>query len=288
MSRASTAAAAAPSPADPVPVSFGEALGTAIDAARRASPVHASPDGRLFLAQPEGYKLTELPDQSLLPPWPKARVEVDDRASLVAYVNRFAGPATILIADYDALAVAARLDWHPDNQDAAWGRSGAGAHSAVLQLRASEEFKRWDAVQGKLHPQAEFAAFLEENSVDIVHPDAATMIEISRDLEATTAQSFRSSVRLENGDRRFVFTTETQTPADVVIPREFTLQIPLYLGEAPETLRAAFRFRATPSGLMLGFEWRRVEYQRQAHFAAIATRAAEDTGRPVVFGRIRG
>lgn len=32
-------------------------------------------------------------------------------------------------------------------------------------------------------------------------------------------------------------------------------------------------------------DWRRVEYQRRAHFAEIATAASDETGRPVFFGR---
>ncbi|AWX93891.1 hypothetical protein DPM13_15070 [Paracoccus mutanolyticus] len=39
---------------------------------------------------------------------------------------------------------------------------------------------RWDEMEAKIHPQAEFARFLEENSVDIGFPEAGTMIEISR------------------------------------------------------------------------------------------------------------
>ena len=37
-------------------------------------------------------------------------------------------------------------------------------------------------------------------------------------------------------------------------------------------------------GLMMGFQWHRVEYQRRAHFAEIATKAAEETGLPVFAG----
>ncbi|WP_262983356.1 amine dehydrogenase large subunit [Paracoccus mutanolyticus] len=59
-------------------------------------------------------------------------------------------------------------------------------------MRPSEEFSRWDEMEGKIHPQAEFARFLEENSVDIGFPEAGTMIEISRDL-STVGQVFGSA-----------------------------------------------------------------------------------------------
>lgn len=289
----SSAASAAPPPggdADPAqaPVSFRDAMGTAIEAARLADPVRVSADGRSFVSLPGDFALREIPDDLRLPAHVAARLEMDTRESLVIYANLYSDNRSILVADYDAQSIEAKLDWHPKNQADNFGTSGAARHSAILKLRPSEEYQRWDAMEGKLHPQIEFAAFLEENSVDIAHPEAMVMVEISRDLEAATGQTFKSANRLENGDRRFVFTSETHVMNDVVVPREFTLAIPLYQGEPPEELRAAFRYRATPEGLKLGFEWRRVEYQRQAHFRQIATFAAEGTGLPVVYGRLRG
>ena len=57
-------------------------------------------------------------------------------------------------------------------------------------------------------------------------------------------------------------------------------------GEAPDELTALFRWRPSAgNGVTLGFEWHRVEYQRRAHFAAIAHAVAEDTGLPVIMGR---
>lgn len=263
----------------------GDALDAAINAARIADPVIETPDGRRFAFVPNDFALRDISDPHLLSPFPKSQVIVDDRESLSRYANRFSGTASILLADYDALSISARLDWHTDNQATTPDAVGPDAHSVTLRLRPSEEFRRWDAIEGKMLPQDEFAAFLEENSVDITMPEAAVMVEVSRDLEATTAQAFKSSTRLENGDRAFRFETETRVENSVVVPSKFAISIPIYQGEHPETLTAAFRFRATSQGLLLGFEWRRVEYQRQAHFAAIAHQAAEETGLPVFFGR---
>ena len=111
------------------------------------------------------------------------------------------------------------------------------------------------------------------------------LIEISRDLEAVQDVNFKSSTRLESGDRAFVYETETRTKGEVKVPREFALNIPLYNGEEPVVIRCALRFRVNAGGLFLGFEWRRVEYARQAHFMQIAHMAAEETGLPVFYGR---
>ena len=266
-------------------------LDAAIKAARLASPVVEGPHGQRHIFVPEGFELQAAHDPYALPPHIHGtRVEVDQRASLAAYVNRFSDARSILIADYDAGAIRAVLDWHYDNQspdEPALALSPQPrAHTCTLKLRASEEFRRWAAMENAYHEQAEFAAFLEENAVDVVDPEPAVLIEISRDLEGTQGVTFKSLTRLENGDRSFVYETETRAKGDIRVPREFTLEIPLYEGEEPTSLRCAFRWRISGGALQMGFQWRRVEYQRRAHFAQIANAAAEATGRPVFFGRV--
>ncbi|HMO73142.1 MAG TPA: DUF2303 family protein [Paracoccaceae bacterium] len=280
----STAAAQAEAPGYP-----GAALDAAIHAARLASPLHTGADGALHLALPEGFLLHRLPDDRRLPPWPRQRVTVDDRASLIDYAKRHRGKGSVIIADFDKGQITARLDWHPHNQMDGWGEAAPDTHSVTLELRLSEEFRRWDAMAGKLHPQADFARFLEENATDVGPPEAAAMIELSRDFEATVGQVHKSSVRLDNGDRRLVFESDTKVPTGVVVPGRFTLSIPIYNGEEPDTLTCLFRWRAAPGGgVVLGFEWHRLEHRRRAHFAAIATGAADETGLPVYFGRLAG
>lgn len=284
MSDKTTVAATPPAlAAIPCPI---DALNAAIEGARVASPLITGNDGALHALLPRGFTLSSLPEADKLPSRVRQRVTVDDRASLSAYTNRFSSDVSVIIADYDALTISARLDWHPDNQSVNYGYPGADLHSVTLKLRLSEEFDRWNKMQGKLHSQEDFARFLEENASDVAFPEAAQMIEISRDFEATVGQSYRSYTRLENGDKRVRFESESKAMNEVIIPQKFTLSIPIYNGELPDSLTALFRWRATPGGsVQMGFEWHRVEYQRRAHFQQIATTAAEETGLPVYIGR---
>lgn len=262
------------------------ALDAAIRAAHIASPAIHGPHGARHILVPAGFRLEEAHDPFRLPPHiTNTEVVVDERASLSTYVNRFSDDRSILIADYDAGAILAVLDWHGDNQ-AGNLEANPCDHRCTLRLRPSEEFNRWAEMENKFHSQAEFAAFLEENAVDVADPEPAVLIEISRDLEGTQGVTFKSSTRLENGDRAFTYETETKARGDIKVPREFTLSIPLYAGEAPVPLRCAFRWRINSGQLQMGFVWRRVEYQRRAHFEQIAYAAADETGRPVFFGRL--
>lgn len=262
------------------------ALDAIVDAVRLADPIIPLTDGRTFALIHERHRLQEVTDPLRIPAYVQQRLTIDNRRALVDYTNRFKDHRSILIADYTALKIHAHLDWHgAGDQGQISATPQPCKHVATLAILPSEEWKRWNEIAGKFLPQATFAAFLEENSVDIAYPEATVMMEISRDLEATTGQSFKSSTRLESGDRSFRFETETRVANEVKVPTTFTLSIPLYEGEDPMELRAAFRFRPTPEGLLLGFEWRRVEYQRRAHFAEIAVKAAEECGLPVFMGR---
>ena len=267
-----------------------------LDAALKAAALGmvtpiTGPEGRKFLLRPGDFAIQELPDASRLGPFAKAQIEVDDRPSLSNYANRFCTARSIIVADIDKGTISVKVDYHSESDRTADEASmpGAGVHSATLVLRPSEEYKRWDAIEGQLLPQGDFARFLEENAVDILDPDAATMIEISRDMEATSGQKYTSSVRLDNGDRRVTFESETRARSDLRIPQRFSLSIPLWHGEEPVEINALFRWRAQGvDGILLGFQWHRVEYVRRAQFNLLAFTAAEETGLPVYFGRMKG
>jgi len=259
------------------------ALKTGILAAALAKPLIEHDDGRKHALVPQGYNLQEVTDPNHLSPHIKQKITVDDRASLTAYANRFSDPRSIIIADYDSGKIAAHLDWHADNEHELSPQQAA--HSVTLALRDSEEYKRWAKMENQLHTQQDFAFFIEENVADVIDPDASTLLEICRELEATQGASFKSGTRLDNGDRSFIYENETHVKSEMVVPTEIKLAIPLYQGEEPTTISAKFRFRVKPDALYLGFNWHRVEYQRQAKFTELATVAADETGLPVFFGR---
>lgn len=282
MSKPDTAAGAQPGLAA-LPTNI---LDAAIASAALRDPALIAEDGREWLILPDRFTATDITDPHRRPRQPRTTVEVDDRDSLQNYTRRHMNPDhSALFGNFDNGTITARLDWHPHNQAGSFGESGVLAHSCRLTLRKSEEFRRWDEFEDTLHSQADFARFLEENASDICDPHPADMIEISRDLEAVSGQTFKASTRLENGDRAFTFETESKIISRVQAPSMFALSIPIYQGEEPEVLQARFRWRALPTGLVLGFQWHRVEYMRQARFLQILTAAAEATGLPAYLGR---
>lgn len=258
-------------------------LETALRAVSLMNPVIDLEDGRHNVILPDGYSLTSVTDPDRLSNHIKQAVTVDDRNSLEIYTNRFSDDRTILIADLDNDRIRSVLDWHNDNEHDLSPQHAT--HTATLQLRKSEEFKRWNEMENTLHSQEEFAMFIEENVADVASPDHSDLLEICRELEASQGAMFKSGTRLDNGDRSFTYETQTHVKNDLKVPNEITLMIPIYHGEEPVEVKAKFRFRPRADGLKLGFTWHRVEYQRQAVFNAMAYAASEATGRPLIFGR---
>ncbi|MES2814500.1 MAG: DUF2303 family protein [Pseudomonadota bacterium] len=267
--------------------SYTDALRALTKADSLAQPPFEAADGRQHVLVPDGYTLKDITDPNRLFPRPRAKVKVDTRDALVTYAKRHLTEASMIFADYDQGSITARLDWHPHNQSQrdAFGSAGALDHSVELKLLPSEEFARWNAVQGKLISQAEFAVFLEENASDIHSPEPAVMLELARDMEGTSGIVFKARTRLNDGSHGFRYETENKLITEVAVPDEFQLQIPVYLGEEPELLTAKFRWRPAADGLVMGFVWHRVEYMRRARFTLIAAQAAEDTGLAWVAGR---
>lgn len=261
------------------------AIDAAMYSAMLSEPIIDHPDGRRHVFVPQGFALQDVTSGDRLPGHIAQAVEFDDRQSLTGYANRFSDSRSLLMADYDAGTISARLDWHNPNGVEKSLQAQKNTHAAVLRLRDSEEFARWNEMEGELHPQDEFAFFIEENVADVVSPDHSVLLEICRDLEATQGVSFKSGVRLENGDRTFRYETETRVKSEIAVPTEIRLLIPLYFGEDPVEVTAKFRFRPAPDGLRLGFRWHRVEYTRQAIFRQMAFTASEETGLPVFIGR---
>lgn len=265
---------------------FTDALRALTKAEALALKPFDAADGRQHVLIPDGYKLHDITDPHRLRPRPKGLVTVDDRASLVTYAKRHLNSDSMIFADYEKGTITARLDWHPHNQDATrFGTSGALEHSAELKLLPSEEFARWNSIQDKMLPQADFALFLEENASDIHTPEPTVMMELARDMEGTSGIVFKSRTRLTDGSHGFKFETENKLLTEVAVPDQFQLMIPVYLGEDPELLTAKFRWRPTGQALVMGFVWHRVEYMRRARFTQIAAQVAEDTGLPWIAGR---
>lgn len=209
---------------------------------------------------PEGVKLQDL--EGLLPAPTRIRqaLKVLDADTFIAYVNRFATPASAVFCDGpEGRNFVAKLDYHQPDQPS-WGQ-----HVAVYQCPISIEWGRWKAGDRKKMDQATFAEFFEENIRDITVPEGnpqapspADMLEISRTLEAKKNISFRQGTRLDNGQVQLTYNEQIDGQAgetgQLKIPEQFFIGIRPFLGGDAFCVPVRFRYRIAESRLVMWFE----------------------------------
>lgn len=256
--------------------------------------------GRSWLVTADGpgaLKTLEITDPKTVRPGRLAqKVTLDTPDSLAGYAQRFTTDTGVLFGDVHQGVIVATLDYHTPavSTDGVVTDGGPAAthneHRATLSLQPSEEWKIWTAASGKMVSQLEFARFLEENRPDIVRPTGGELLEIARDFHAVRNADFRQIVRTDSDNERLEFIDETKAGTTsggkmVDVPTEFTISIPVYMGEPAVELVARFRWAQEGTGLKLGVKLDRLEHVRQAEFKRILTDMGERTGFPAYMGR---
>lgn len=242
--------------------------------------------GREFVVLPEGFKAEDVTPANkvevLSPKQLSQNVTLQNADALIEYLNRFKSDKSLMFADVQANRIVCALDYHDKAQ------ASLVTHRATLDLPFSEEWKIWSGISGQLKPQLEFARFIEENAPDIKAPDAGTLLESVRDLQARRSVNFIQAVRTDSDNESFEFSdnTEARAKGDLELPTKFLLSIPVYFGDPDTEVQAFLRWKLEEGKLMLGIKLHRAEHIRQAAFKLIVTDAMERTGLFAVFGKM--
>jgi uncharacterized protein YfdQ (DUF2303 family) len=230
-------------------------------------------DGGFYAIVPEGSELHDL--ESFLPVPIAARSVVSTRTvkSLVDFTAMHKMEGTAIFADVESGKVEAVIDY--------LSASNAPTHKAmrcVYMAPFSEEWKRWTAISGKQMSQEAFSLFIEENRDDVVTPDGATMLELAKNLDAKKKVTFKSGLRLDNGDVSFDYTDETVASGGVTgklaIPTEIGLGLPVFYGGDPYKITAFFRYRIIEGKLVMWVDLHRMKHIRDAAFNDIIVSVA--------------
>lgn len=248
--------------------------------------VITTPGGREFLICPDETTHTDVTPpnklEALKPKTIKQAVTLQNAEALIAYLERFKANDSLLFSDVSTSVIVAAIDYH--------GKASPALvdHRATLALPFSEEWKTWSGINGQLKPQLEFARFVEENAPDIKAPDAGSLLEAVRDLQARRSVNFIQAVRTASDNESFEFNdnTEARTKGDLELPTKFVLSIPVYFGDPDTELHAFLRWKLDDGKLQLGIKLHRAEHVRQAAFQQIVTGVTERTGVLAVFGKI--
>lgn len=214
----------------------------------------------------------------------KANISVLDAESFVEYFTLFSDVNSRVFAYEPDIRVVGVLDYHAagDGNSPRWCQ-----HRVTLVLRQSEEWKRWIGCNNRQLDQQAFAEFLEQNSIDIIKPDPAAMLEVARDLQAHTEVEFGAGVRMQDGQVRFKYTETTKASVgagNLAVPERFTINIPAFVSGQRVPMDALLRFRVKEGKLVLWYTLIRPEEVMRAAFMAARNQIAEALSLTIING----
>lgn len=243
-----------------------------------------------------GFQVQDFERLLLWPQRKRASVTVKDAQSFRTYINRYGNQNALAI--YDATETGATftaiLDYHfPKDGSANWGE-----HRVVYPVTATPEWTRWTGHNKKAMSQADFAAFLEENGVDINpngregQPSQADMEMIAREIEATSSGDFGSVTRLASGSVQLRW-TETVTASaktdsgTIEIPERFIIGIAPFVGFDGFEIRCRLKYRLNAGKLSLWYEMERTHKVVEEAVKLVLEQILADTGLVPLRGEVR-
>jgi hypothetical protein len=187
----------------------------------------------------------------------------------------------LCIADVDAFTIRLIFDAQPDQ----WGTVYAD-----LKLQLSHEAERWQEASGKYLEQQAFAEFCELNLSAFCQPAAATILEIAQTFQAKTTVDFSSAVRLSSGaiklKREEKVDATAGERADISIPEELRIALPLFRYDKTYEVRARLRYRVQNSSVKLSVLLIDPELAIEHAFCQVAGEVSTLLNMPVFYGKI--
>jgi len=214
---------------------------------------------------PEGAKLEVFPNLRQDPVRIERHVLVTSAISFLAYFNRFANPDSTIFVDIEKAKIKGILDYHIA------GNGGIPQHCVHIvsyDCPVTPEAKKWFDNSKQQMEQTQFAQFIEDGLLEIIEPSGSEMLEIASTLQAKNAVSFRSGVRLDNGQAQMTYEENISGAAGVsgqlTIPQKIVLVLRIFRGdESAYRIEANFRYRIKEGKLTMWYELIRPHIARE-------------------------
>jgi uncharacterized protein YfdQ (DUF2303 family) len=229
-----------------------------------------------FLLVPDGFKVESVERFLPFPQRRRACVSMTSVESFTRYINEFkSDDAPRIFAAKSRNALTCIFDYHTPG-----GANGWNEHQAILGLSLSKEWQTWLTSSGRALSQVAFAEFLEDNFLNIVEPNGATVLQAAAHLEAKKTVSFKSGVRLDNGAVQLSYeeNVDGKGKGNLVIPSTFTLGIPVFENGDPVAVEARLRYRIKDDVLTFTYILNNPQKVLDTAFDAVLTQVQADTG----------
>lgn len=234
------------------------------DVVRAANPIHKTGNREIAII-PKGYDLLNLEQYQDEPARMREHHAFHDVESFILYCSDFRAGFT----NGESRMFGSKVN---STFTAIFDYTGWGEHTAKYVCPLSEEWKRWSGMSGKQTNQQAFAQFIEDNLPDVIEPEGAAMLEISRTLEAKKNVNFISNTRLRDSTVDFVFEEKVEATAQkgsIKIPEVFKIKIPVYDNGELHVIQAKLRYRLEGGKLSIWYELDRAHKVLEAAFQAV-------------------
>lgn len=244
-----------------------------------------------FVVVPPGYQVQDVEKMLPAPTRKRADVTMLDAPSFIEYVNKHGcQDETVIYSDVDYEAgkygLLAVINDH-GGTDPTWRD-----HRASLSPIKSLEWKRWKGNDSKTLPQADFAAFLEDNLSDIATvagmPTGKDMLEMALAFEANSDKRFKKKLDLLGGGAHleYVDQADEATSTKMRFFERFTVGIPVFQGATDGYhIEARLKFRMANGDLRFWYELVRPDRVFKTAVATEIDKIKAATGFMVLFGR---
>lgn len=259
-----------------------------------------TPASMLF-GVPDGWRLETAESLERLAPTPwrkKGRVRLVDRDSFISYVMEHRVPETRLYATVShqsarPLEVLAVFNDHQSSAfDGAESMPGWRDFSALFVPRASEEWTRWTASNGKTMSQFEFAQFIEDNMKDIAGgdrlPSGADMLKMALQFELTQDKRIKSAVRIQSGGTNieYVEDDDAGTVERMQAFDRFDIGVPVFWRGQGYRVQAKLRYRLRDGQLRIWYDLVRPDVAVDDAVRDLLATISSGTESEVLYGEI--
>ena len=228
--------------------------------------------------------------------------------SFIAHTLRFKADHSAIFAydDQQSPSLTTIFDYHPEGPDNTTALNRR--HAAKYAFPLSEQWKTWTKFDGEKMAMADFAAFLEDNIVDVVadvQPQSdiakdyvnkvggsiaspSKLIEISRGLQVNETSQFREARNLTSSESEILFTSQhvDASGAKLVLPNLFMISIPVFArSDDFWQVFARFRYRKVGDSVIFWYELWRTDLVFETAFTEACNQVAAATELPLFFGR---
>lgn len=213
------------------------------------------------VALPDGFSLRSVEAYQDRPNRITAAPVFAEPAALALYLNLYSAGFCPAIFSYpDGRRIVAVIDHHDveTGESAAEGggavvRPRWGGHAPSFAAEFDPQYAVWRALDGRTMSQREAGEVLEARALDIVRPDAASIMDLLMTFEVTRKVAFKQATRLRSGERQFMYVEEDESRGSITLPETMTILVPVFTGLPAQEVEVRLRYRLIDGKLSFTF-----------------------------------